>query len=337
MANSSSRYFLLGTMNGLFKAEANGDGYKARPLGLQGMGQVRYPVIDAEDPRRIYAATLCEGVQRSDDGGQTWHEANKGILYKSIFSLAQNPRTYELYAGTEPASVFKSTNGGDSWSDCPELRELPETLHWTFPRPPHVAHVKHIDVTADAPGRILGAVEEGWIVRSVDDGDTWVNVKDHVEFDSHTVTTLPGDPNRVISTSGQGFFRSEDGGAHFEKSVEGLECTYMAAAVVHPERPDVLFTAAAEVPPPFWRRPSGAAAGFFRSENQGKSWQRLKGGLPELITAAPRATAGDPEDPNAFFVGLMDGSVWMTEDGGESFSQIITGVPPVQSIVAAYR
>ena len=57
MATRSDRYLLLGTGNGLFKAEAKGDGYQARPLGLQGMGPVRYPVVDAED----YAALVADG------------------------------------------------------------------------------------------------------------------------------------------------------------------------------------------------------------------------------------------------------------------------------------
>ncbi|MDX6276611.1 MAG: hypothetical protein QOJ72_739, partial [Nocardioidaceae bacterium] len=167
--------------------------------------------------------------------------------------------------------------------------------------------------------------------------ESWVNITENVQFDSHTVTTVPGQPDHILSTSGNGFFRSEDGGKSWAESVEGLECRYMAHVVVSPQRPDLLFTAAAEVPPPSWRRPTGAAAGFFRSENQGKSWQRLRGGLPELLTAAPRGTAGDSEDPNSFFVGMTDGSVWMTENGGETFSQIITGIPAVQSLTVTHR
>ena len=88
--------------------------------------------------------------------------------------------------------------------------------------------------------------------------------------------------------------------------------------------------------PPGWRRPEGANAGFFRSEDQGKSWDRLSGGIP-YFKAAPRAVAGDPDDPNAFFVGMTDGTVWMTEDGGESFTQIISGLGQVLSLRPAHR
>jgi len=333
---ASDRRLYIGTHDGLYRVDSNGKTGEPKLLGLQGMGTVMYPTVDVEDPKRIYAGTGLNGVFRSEDGGETWLESNNGILFKMIFSLAQNPATGDLYAGTEPASIFKSTNGGESWTDLPAVRQLEDTLFWTFPNAPHVAHVKHIDVNASAPDRVLGAVEEGWVVRSVDGGKSWKNIKDHVEFDCHTVTTMPNDPNTVIATSGRGFFRSEDGGASFEPSMDGLTHPYMANVVVHPSRPTVLLTAAAAVPPPFWRRGGSANAAVFRSEDQGKSWQRLQGGLPEKIDAAARVVSGDPEDADAVYVGFLDGTVWMSEDGGESFRQVISGLPPVRGILVTH-
>jgi photosystem II stability/assembly factor-like uncharacterized protein len=107
--------------------------------------------------------------------------------------------------------------------------------------------------------------------------------------------------------------------------------------VVHPARPGAIFTAAAAVPPPGWRRPEGAEASFFRSDDRGDSWQKLTGGLPAHFTAAPRATAGDPDDPDTYLVGMTDGSVWMSEDGGDSFREILSGLPSITSLRVARR
>jgi hypothetical protein len=148
---------------------------------------------------------------------------------------------------------------------------------------------------------------------------------------------MPDNPSVVIATSGKSFYKSVDGGDHFRKCAAGLDRRYMAQAALHPSRPRVLITAAAAVPPPFWRRPEGADAGFYRSEDQGESWRRLSGGLPEYFKAAPRAVAGDAEDPDSFFVGMTDGAIWMTADGGDSFKQIIAGMPQVTSIRVGYR
>jgi photosystem II stability/assembly factor-like uncharacterized protein len=330
------RVLYIGTVNGLYAAQAEGTRYEARLLGLQGKGPVT-PLVDRADPQRLYAGTGRAGMYRSLDGGRTWQEINEGIIYKEIWSLAQHPVTGELYAGTGPSSVFKSIDGGDTWLDCEQLRTLPETKEWTFPNPPHISHVKHLALRADDPAFILGAVEEGWIIRSTDGGATWQNVKDGVDFDSHSVTIMPDNPAVVIATGGEGLFRSTDGGLHFAAVEEGLDRRYLAQVVVHPARPRVLFTAAAAVPPPLWRRPEGADGAFYRSEDQGQSWTHLTGGLPAHLYAAPRALAGDPADPDAVFVGMSDGTVWLSEDGGESFRPILDGLPAVRSLCVASR
>ena len=334
----SDRILWIGTENGLYRAESNGNGYRFRPSGLQGKGALRSPVvIDCSDRRRLFAATSRDGVCRSEDEGQTWHGINEGILYKEAWSIAQHAKTGELYVGTGPSSVFKSADGGDNWIDCEQLRTLPETIDWTFPRPPHVSHVKGLALCLDDPGLVFGAVEEGWIIRSKNGGESWQNIKEGTEFDSHSVAVMPDNSKVVIATSGKGVYRSVDGGERFLNCSQGIDCRYMAQLAVHPARPRVLFTAAAAVPPPFWRRPEGAGSAFYRSENQGDSWERLSGGLPSHFKAAPRAVAGDPEEPNSFFVGMTDGTVWMSEDGGDSFRQILSDLPHVTSIRIVQR
>lgn len=338
MAATTDRALYVGTTEGLYRAAPDGSRYEADLIGLQGKGAIRAPlVIDRDDPRRLYAGTNRAGMQRSEDGGKTWREIDQGIVYKEIWSVEQHPMTGDLFAGTGPATIFKSTDRGDTWTELEEMKRLPTTKEWSFPNPPHVAHVKGMSLCAEDPNLIYGSVEEGWCVRSRDGGKSWDNLKDDVEFDLHYVNVMPDDRSAIVATSGNGVYRSLDGGDSWKKCMEGLSHRYLAALVVNASRPRVLFTAAAAVPPPGWRRPEGADAAFFRSENRADSWERLSGGLPDHFTAAPRATAGDPDDPDAYFVGMTDGSVWMSEDGGESFRQILGGLPPIASLRVARR
>ena len=322
---------LLATGNGVFLAKHTGRKYEPRPLGLEGKGIVRWILADPSEPGRAWAATERAGVWRTDDGGKSWAEKNEGLVYKHCLSLALHPETRDLYAGTEPACIFKSTDGGDSWVELESLRRLPTRKDWTFPGPPYVAHVRGIGLSASDPEIVFGAVEEGWLVRSNDGGESWVNIKDGTEFDSHTVTVLP-DGETVVSASGHGLYRSADGGETFAQSDAGIAHPYLINVAVHPGRPRVLFTAGAEVPPPGWRRPEGAGAGFYRSEDAGSSWTRLTGGLPERIGPAPRSIAVDPASPETVFIGLNDGAVWASKDGGEAFGCIASGLPPIIGI-----
>ena len=318
----------VATARGVYSVEPDGP----RPLGLDNKGGVRCILADPDDPARVWAATERAGVWRTDDAGRSWAEKNHGLVYKHALSLARHPTTGDLYVGTEPACIFRSTDDGDSWTELESLRRLPTRKDWTFPGPPYVAHVRGIGLSAADPGVVFGAVEEGWLVRSTDGGESWVNVKDGTEFDSHTVTVLPGDPGVVISASGKGLYRSADGGASFANANAGIAHPYLIGVAMHPDRPDRLFTAGAEVPPPSWGRSGGPGAGFYRSTDGGLGWRRLTGGLPTRMEAPPRSIAVHPDGPDSVFVGMNDGEVWASSDGGEEFARIAAGLPPILGI-----
>lgn len=329
------RTIYIATGEGVICAVHDGAAAHVEHRGLEGKGLVRWLAVDRDDPARLYAATDGDGVWRSDDGGRNWSEKNDGLLYKHTFCLAQHPETRDLYVGTEPAAIFRSSDGGDRWTQLDGLRRMPNREDWTFPGPPFIPHVKCLSLCDADPDTIFGAVEEGWLIRSTDGGATWENIREGTEFDSHTVTIMPNDPRIVVSTSGKGVYRSDDGGKTFADASDGINYRYLTHVAVHPSRPDVLFTAGAEVSPPHWARPGGAGCEIYRSEDAGKSWQRLEGGLADRLEAAPRAVALDPADPDTVLVGLHDGDVWMTSDGGESFGKILEGLPPVLGIRVA--
>ena len=335
----------VGTNVGLFRATpGERDEYSLAPAGLQGQTVVAV-IVDVQDSQRIYAGTRDEGVFISQDGGSTWTASNKGITHLEVWSMVQHPTTGELYVGTQPPAVFKSTDQGQTWTNCRSLQDMEESLFWTFPRAPHIAHIKYLHVVPEDPQKVFGAVEEGWIVRSLDGGAHWETLKQGVAFDSHAVTTVPGQPEVVIATSGAGVYRSENLGERFVKSDNGIDAGftgggYMSPPVVHPERPGTVFAAGAEVPPPFWfTREQGAKAYFYRSDDGGRTWRKLLGqGVPaEGLRPAPRSAVIDPSDPDTVLFGLTDGSVWETRDGGESFHVVAKGLPGwISGLCVAY-
>ena len=100
MLHSTDRILYVGTEDGLYLAEPDGKEYKSRPFALQGKGVLRSPVqIDRDNPRRIYAATSRCGMQRSEDGGESWHEINNGILYKETWCVVQHAQSGEQIVG----------------------------------------------------------------------------------------------------------------------------------------------------------------------------------------------------------------------------------------------
>ncbi len=82
---------------------------------LPAQSGARVVVIDPKQPKRVYAAG-DSGLYRSEDAGQTWQSAAKGLPAGTIQALALDPRQPKrLYATTPAGQLYLSEDGADSW------------------------------------------------------------------------------------------------------------------------------------------------------------------------------------------------------------------------------
>jgi len=335
---ASSGRLLIGTTDGLYVGSKNGSGYSAEALGFQGAGPMRSNVVvDVDNPDRLYAGTTRAGFFRSDDRGKSWQELNNGLVYKDVWSIAQHPVTRRLFVGTSPAAIFASDDQGESWTQFRKLDFLPTTREWTGPIPPHISRMKSISLHADNPKLIYGAIEEGWAVRSLDGGETWEQIAEGFDHDGHAVAIMPDNESTIIASGGKGMYRSTDRGDSWTLSNEGIvDCRYTPADIaIHSSRPKVIVSAVSKLGPASWNKPVDPGVFFIRSEDQGKSWTMMREGLPEGYFGVPRALAQNPESPDTYYAGMIDGAVWRSEDGAESFHQLLGGLPAVLSVTVA--
>jgi hypothetical protein len=61
----------------------------------------------------------------------------------------------------------------------------------------------------------------------------------------------------------------------------------------------------------------------------------LSVGLPRPLVAIPRAIAIDPTNPGGYLAGMTDGSMWATDDDGQSFRQVLNGLPSIMTLTPA--
>jgi photosystem II stability/assembly factor-like uncharacterized protein len=309
----------------------------ARALGLPATGGFRAPlVVDCLNPRRLFAGTLRAGVFRSDDGGETWREINHGIVYKDIWSLVQHPKTGTLYAGTSPAGVFRSDDAGDSWQACETLWQLPSTRQWHGPVAPFISRMKDLCVSDASPDLVMGAIEEGWLVRSQDGGATWEQLDEGVPHDSHTIRYVPGNADTLVLGTNAGWLRSDNAGSTWAEANAGLAARRYTPAplVTRASQPGVLFSSVTGVGPGGWSKPGGGDSAFCRSDDGGRSWRTLTAGLPQPMAPIPRAIAINSCKPNGYVAGTTDGSVWATDDS-EKFHLLLSGLTNVMTLTPA--
>lgn len=71
-------------------------------------------VVDPQQPKRVYA--LAKTAYRSDDAGQTWRPANRGLSKAKIIALAIDPlHSQRLYAATAAGRLYVTDNGAGFW------------------------------------------------------------------------------------------------------------------------------------------------------------------------------------------------------------------------------
>lgn len=326
---ASMSTLLIGTTAGLFASPFDGSTISPTLIafGKQTDGAVRAPVIaDVNDPNRLYASTVRSGVWRSDDRGATWAEMNNGLTYKEVWWIEQHPTTGTLYAGTGPVALFRSDDGAEHWEEIESLRNAPGRADWFLHISPYFARVRTISLAPSDPEILCCALEEGWLIRSLDGGGSWENLRDAVGHDCHVAALMPTDPKRVLAASFQGVFLSENAGDTFTKC-EQFDTNYVTELNIHRHQPNRMYGAGAVNMPSAWRTEAGADSRIYASDDAGATWSRVTQGLPNFIHGGPRAAAIDPNDPDVYLVGTTDGDIWMTRDGGKSGSLLADGLP----------
>jgi photosystem II stability/assembly factor-like uncharacterized protein len=174
----------------------------------------------------LWAPNRERGVYRTKDGGKTWQNvlfrsdkagaydlsmdpANPNVIYAAFWQVQRTP--YSLISGGEGSSIYKSTDGGDTWTDISRNRGLPAGVLGKI----------GVSVSPVNPDRVFAMVEakEGGLYRSDDAGENWIRVSD-----SPSIRQRPWYYTRVYADTQNpdtvyvlnvGFHKSIDGGRTF--------------------------------------------------------------------------------------------------------------------------
>ena len=215
-----------------------------------------------------------QGVWRSVDSGETWIEARDGLPQPHVRWLAHHPTVSDLdLAGTEPAGLAISRDGGASWRAAPEVAALRDHFQWWLPYSPEAGCVRGFALHGE---RIYAAVEVGGLLRSDDGGRSWrlaAGSDGRPQFgqpraglihpDVHSVAVHHTSADKVFAPTGGGFYISEDGGDSWTAAYG--DC-YARAAWIDPEDIDHLLLGPAE-------GPSGRNGRIEESHDGGRTWQ----------------------------------------------------------------
>ena len=353
----------IGTKKGLFVAEAAKPRRKFTFRGPFGPGVPVYAtLIDTRGKPRIYASS-CDPffgmkVLRSTDLGKSFKETNSapafpqddGRALANIWALEPGPDKREIWAGVEPASLFRSGDGGDSWEMADGISNHPHARTW---QPGNGGLCLHT-ILRDGDRVHLG-ISTGGHYLSEDGGTTFAASNTGVgagfspdpypEYGQcvHKIARHPDAPGRLYMQNhggwedrpGIGVLRSDDHGHAWRSISEGLPSDFGFPIVVHPQDPDTVYVVPLE---PMTRTcPEGKPA-VWRSENGGGNWKRLAKGLPNkesFFTVLRDAMDIDELKSPALYFGTTTGQLWIGRDGGEAWDCLFDSLPPIHCVKAA--
>ena len=327
-----SRQILVGTIEGVVRIESDpsGPGWHIADRALTDK-HVHAILIEPESGT-IFARMQHGSLFASDDGGRTWEHRGKGLTEHNVYSLAcaRVGGGVRVYAGTEPAHLFVSDDLGRGWTELSALRSV-DTSRWSFPAPPNVAHTKHINFHPLDAATLFVGIEQGGLLKSTDAGKTF-RVIQGMDDDVHRTVINPVNPDWIYITTGIGMYVSGDGGGTWEQwtDLKHEIGGYPDLLVLHPRRPELMFIASAEQGPGSWRRSHFAGSRISRSTDGGRTWQILRAGLPDRLRPAFEAMClEDWGDSFSLFAATATGEVWASDDGGDHWSEIVTGLAPI--------
>ncbi len=231
--------------DGVYKSTDGGKTWKK--IGLEDTRQISRIRINPKNPDLVYVAAQGHvwapneerGVFRTKDGGKTWEKVlsrgpkagasdliidptNSNVLYAAFWEVYRKPWTLE--SGGPNGGIFKSTDGGDTWTELTRNPGLPRGI------------VGNIGITVSPanPDRVWAIVEaeDGGVFRSDNGGRTWskVNEERRLRQRAWYYTRIYADPKNADSVYvlNTGFYRSNDGGR-----------TYTGISVPHGDNHDL--------------------------------------------------------------------------------------------------
>ena len=205
-----------------------------RNVGLEDSYHIGAVRVHPKNPDIVYVAALghlwgpneMRGVYRTTDGGATWKQVlkrsntvgavdiamdpgNPRVLYASMWEISRKP--WRMDSGGPGSGLFKSTDGGDTWTEISHAPGLPRGVQGRI----------GVTVSPVNTERVWALVEatDGGLFRSDNGGRTWTKVNDSNDLKQRAwyyahifADTKNAD---MVYALNVGIYRSIDGGRTF--------------------------------------------------------------------------------------------------------------------------
>ena len=330
---------------------------------------VHHALADPRDRKTLLAAArtghLGPTVFRSTDRGRTWKEATRppafapdsGRTVDHTFWLtpghASEPGVW--YAGTSPQGLFRSADGGVTWSGVEGFNAHPQRKAWCGgdqDGTPDGAKLHSVLVDPRDPRHLIIGMSSVGVFESLDAGGDWrpLNAGVKADFlpqpdpefghDPHCVRRSPAAPDRLYQQNHCGIYRLDQPATRWTDIGVGMPKSVGAIGfpiVLHPRDPDTLWVFPMDGSSVWPRVSPGGKPAVYRSVNGGRTWQRQATGMPAAQawwTVKRQAMTVDRHAVPGLYFGTTSGELWGSRDAGATWRCLARHLPHIYAVEA---
>jgi photosystem II stability/assembly factor-like uncharacterized protein len=250
------------------------------------------------------------GVYRWDPSAERWNYVPSPMDGMHILQIGQHPHDANLIvAGTRPAAIFISEDGGATWYKAP----VGNASKCEFINTPRVTSIQFDPVDRDT---LWATIEIDAIWRSRDRGRTWQRLADGLRTDdTHNLVIFDTlGKRRILCSTELGLHRSDDDGETWNfVDVPQAPWSYFRCMARRPDSSGVMFLSVGD-------RPSGETGLLLRSRDWGETWEDAC--LPTPVNSTIWLIGTNPANPRLIFCCTIMGQMFRSTDGGEVWTKI---------------
>ncbi len=274
---------------------------------------------------------MDDGTQHPWEFKRVWH------LEPSL----TDPDT--VYAGAEDAAIFKTTDGGTTWTELPGLRNTKGSL-WQPGAGGMAVHTILLDPRNAR--RIFVAISAAGAFRTDDGGETWKPInrglKSQYELPDpdaevghcvHRIALHPSRPDTLFMQKHWDVLRTDNAGEDWREISGNLPSDFGFPIDVHAHEPETIYVVPIKSDSEHF--PPEGKLRIYRSKTGGDAWEPLTNGLPQqdcYVNVLRDAMAVDSLDACGIYFGTTGGQVYCSPDGGDHWTAIVRDLPGVLSV-----
>lgn len=279
---------------------------------------------------------------KPEDAGDDPHPWSLG----RIWAIEPGGVAGRLWAGTMPGGLFRSDDDGDSWALNAPLWHMPDRRKWMGVAGGEQPGISSVLVNPRDPADIRLGISTAGVWATTDTGESW-NLINHgmyneymppdqagspIAQDIHCLARCPAHPEIMWCQHHNGVFHSSDAG-HTWREVTAIQPSKFGFAVVaHPHDAGTAWFVPATKDER--RIPVDGKVVVARTRDGGQSFDVLREGLPQQhaydLVWRHGLAVDDSGDYLAF--GSTSGGLWISENGGDSWTGLDARLPPIAAV-----